>query len=206
MKTKVKLSAILTTAMVLFSGCGGSKQVKTGYLSDYSKMQRESDASLRYVDDTTARGYSAFIVEPVVVYFHEGSKSKGKLTYQQLADLSNYLHAKIVEAVRNAGLTVADQPGISVAKIRIALTDIAKTDAINMLPQATLLGAGVGGASMEAEVVDSVTGKQIAAVLQSGQGSRVPFSNLGDWTAAKTVMDQWAKNFQAKLKAMHGNN
>jgi hypothetical protein len=57
---------------------------------------------------------------------------------------------------------------------------------------------------MEAEIIDSVTNQQIAAVLRSSQGSRIPFSNLGDWTAAKGVMDEWAKNFQAKLEAMHG--
>ncbi len=202
MKTKMMLVMILVAGMVLICGCGGSKQVKTGFLSDYSKLQRESDTSLRYVDDSAAPAYSAFIVEPVVVYFHEGAKSEGKLTFQQLADLTNYLHTKIVEAVQDAGPKVVDKPAAGVARIRVALTDIAKTDAINMIPQASLLGAGVGGASMEAEVVDSVTGKQIAAVLQSGQGSRVPFSNLGDWAAAQTVMDQWAKNFQKKLESM----
>lgn len=73
-----------------------------------------------------------------------------------------------------------------------------------MVPQASLLGAGVGGASMEAEVVDSMTGQQIAAVVQSKEGSRIPFSNLGDWTAAKGVMDSWAARFQKTLETMHG--
>jgi len=41
-----------------------------------------------------------------------------------------------------------------------------------MLPQASLMGAGVGGAAMEAELVDSVTGKQIGAVIESRKGSR----------------------------------
>jgi hypothetical protein len=57
-----------------------------------------------------------------------------------------------------------------------------------------------GGATMEAELVDSMTGKQIGAVMESGKGSRIPFSNLGDWTAAKGVMDGWAARFQKRLE------
>jgi hypothetical protein len=53
---------------------------------------------------------------------------------------------------------------------------------------------------MEAEVVDSVTGQQIGAVVESGKGSRIPFANLGDWTAAKSVMDGWADRFQKRLE------
>jgi hypothetical protein len=197
-----KTSAILMVAIcvVAISGCGGGGgQVKTGFLEDYSQLKKESDASLRYVNDEALAGYSSFIVDPVVVYFHEGAKSKGKLTFQQLADLTNYLHTKIVGAVQGAGKKVAHQPANGVARIRVALTDMEKTDAINLLPQVILLGAGIGGASMEAEIVDSMTGEQIGAVVESKNGSRMPFANLGDWTAAEKVMDSWADRFQNRL-------
>jgi hypothetical protein len=203
MKTKMMLVMGMVTAVV-FSGCGGGEQAKTGFLSDYSKLQRESDTSMRYVNERAAASYSSFIVDPVQTRFYSNSKAKGQLTDEQIRDLTSYMRTKIAEAVTGAGLEVVYQPGIGVARIRVALTNIEKTDAINMLPQASLLGAGVGGASMEAEIIDSVTNQQIAAVLRSSQGSRIPFSNLGDWTAAKSVMDEWAKNFQTKLEAMHG--
>ena len=105
----------------------------------------------------------------------------------------------IREAVQRAGKKVVHRPGQGVARARIALTDIDKSHAISILPQASLLGAGIGGASMEAEAVDSVTGKQVAAVVQSGQGSKIPFASLGDWTAAKQAFDGWAKEFQKRL-------
>ncbi len=201
---KTKAIAVSVLAAVLVCGCGSPKVKPVGFLSDYSKLVRESDTSMRYVDDKAAVGYTAFIVDPVQTRFYSSSDAaKGKLTEEQIRDLTNYMHAKIVQAVEGAGLTVAYQPGPNVARVRVALTNIEKTDAINMIPQASVLGAGVGKASMEAEIVDSVSGKQIAASLQSGMGSRVPFTNLGDWTAAKGVMDHWAKNFQKKLEALH---
>lgn len=191
---------VLGTALVILTGCDGGGQVKSGFLSDYSKLQRETDTSLRYVDKEAATKYSRFIVDPVKVQFYSGAKSKGKLTDQQMTDLTGYFHAKILDAIQGAGKQVAYQPAVGVARIRIALTDIEKSSPINVLPQASLLNAGIGGATMEAEVVDSMTGKQIGAVMESGKGSRIPFANLGDWTAAKNVMDGWATRFQKRLE------
>lgn len=197
-KTSVMLMAMM--CIVALSGCGGGEQVKTGFLSDYSKLQKESDSSLRYVNEKAVAGYSGFMVDPVKVVLQSGAKSEGQLTEQQKTDLTNYLHSKIVEAVQGAGKKVVYQPAAGVARVRVALTNIEKTSAVNMVPQASLLGAGIGGASMEAEVVDSVTGQQIGAVVESGKGSRIPFANLGDWTAAKSVMDGWADRFQKRLE------
>lgn len=200
MKRKMMSAMALITAVVILTGCDGGGQVKSGFLSDYSKLQRETDTSLRYVDKGAVAGYSGFIVDPVQVRYYSGAKSEGTLTQEQVTDLTGYLHAKILEAIQGAGKKVAYQPAAGVARIRVALTDIEKTSPINILPQASLMNAGIGGATMEAEVIDSTTGKQIGAVMESGKGSRVPFSNLGDWTAAKSVMDGWAVRFQKRLE------
>jgi hypothetical protein len=199
MKMKLMLTVSLVTAMVVFNGCG-SGQAKTGFLSDYSKLQKESDSSMRYINEAALPKYNAFIIDPVKVVFYSGAKGEGKLTDEQITDLTSYLNTRIREAVQDSGKKVAYQPAAGVARIRVALTDIEKTGAINMLPQASLLGAGIGGASMEAEVVDSISGQQIGAVLESGKGGRIPFTNLGDWSAAKSVMDGWAKRFQQRLE------
>ena len=190
---------LISTVFIVFCGCSSQEMAKTGFLSDYSKLQKDSDSSLRYVDENAVARYSSFIVDPVQVRFYRGAKSKGKLTQQQITDLTSYMHTKIVEAVQGASKQVAYQPATGVARIRVALTDMEKSSAVSILPQASLLGAGIGGASMEAEVVDSMTNKQIGAVLQSGKGSKIPFTNLGDWTAAKNVMDGWAKRFKDRL-------
>jgi hypothetical protein len=58
----------------------------------------------------------------------------------------------------------------------------------------------LGGASIEIEIVDSETGQQIGAALETKKGSRIPFSNLGDWATAKSVMNDWAKRLQKRLQ------
>lgn len=199
------MAAVILMGM---SGCG-SEMAKTGFLSDYSKLQAESDTSYRYVEKAAAAKYTAFIIDPVAVHFKQGSKaiekkSEGKLTEQQIKDLAGYFNSVLFTAVTDAGCKIAYQPGPNIARVRVAITDLEETGALNVLPQASLLGVGVGSAAMEAEVVDSVSGKQVAAVVESKQGSRVPFSNLGEWGTAKGVMDSWAKRFKERLMEAKG--
>lgn len=199
MKAKIMVLAGALAAMALLNGCGSKQVVKAGFLSDYSKLQKESNSSLRYVEEGAEDRYSAFIVEPVQIHYHPGSKAAGSVTSQQVVELTDYMHAKIVEAVKKAGKQVVDKPGQGVARLRVALTDMEKSSAVSLIPHASLLRAGIGGASMEAEVLDSVTGLQVGAVVESGKGSHIPFANLGDWTAAKSVMDGWAERFRKRL-------
>jgi hypothetical protein len=204
MKETSVLMVVVIGLMIIQCGCGLGRATKTGFLTDYSRLSKESDTTLRHINKGALARYSSFIVDPVEVHFHRGSKAiehrtKGKLTQQQVTDLTSYLHNRIVKAVEDSGNRVVYQPASGVARIRVALTDIDKSTAASLLPQAKLIGAGIGGASMEAEVVDSITGEQIGAVVESKLGSRIPFANLGEWDAAKQVMDDWAKRFQKRL-------
>ncbi len=199
MKTRMMLVVSLAIAMVLLTGCGSTK-AKTGFLSDYSKLEKESDTSLRYVNQKAIAGYTGFIIDPVKVVYSPDSKAKGKLTDQQLTELTTYTNTKIREAVQKAGKKIVYQPAAGVARIRVALTDMEKASAVSAIPQASLMGVGIGGASMEAEVVDSMTGVQVGAVVESAKGTRIPFANLGDLSSARNVIDGWAKRLQERLE------
>ena len=204
MKKTSVLMVVAVGLMLMQFGCGSGRATKTGFLTDYSRLSKESNSTLRHINKRALAKYSNFIVDPVEVHFHMGSKAiehrtEGKLTQRQVTDLTNYLHARIVKAVKDSGNRVVYQPASGVARIRVALTDIDRSTAASLLPQAKLMGAGIGGASMEAEVVDSMTGEQIGAVVESKKGSKMPFANLGEWDAAKQVMDDWTKRFKKRL-------
>lgn len=203
MKKTNLLILLAIGAMIFQSGCD-SKLTTTGFLSDYSRMQSESNPALWYVKEDALDSYSGFIVDPVKVRFHKGAKAieeqtKGKLTQLEIKLLSNYMHAKIVEAIQNVGKNVVEQPGPGVARIRVAITDIEKSTIASLSPQAKLAGIGLGGASMEAEIIDSITDQQIVLVIKAKKGSRIPFVNLAPWDAAKQVLNDWAKRFQKNL-------
>ncbi len=204
MKERMTKTSVLMIGIVglllMQSGCGSKEMVMTGFLTDYSRLEKESDTSLHYVNERALAEYTHFIVDPVEVHFYEEAKSKGKLTDQQLIDLRNYMHSKLNQAVVESGNKLTYQPAPGVARIRVALTDINKTSMLNILPQASLLQFGVGKVSMEAEIIDSGTGEQIGAAVETQKGSRIPFTNLGEWTTARKIMDGWAKRLQERLE------
>ena len=204
-RTRILMIAVVCVIAFQF-GCESQQVHKTGFLTDYSRLRKESNTTLRNINKQALAKYSNFIVDPVKVHFHSGSKAvehrtEGKLTQRQVTDLTNYFHTKLIEAVQNSGKSIAHRPAAGVARLRVALTDIDKSSAISLMPAAKVIGGtGIGGASMEAEIVDSMTGEQMAAVVESQKGTRIPFANLGDWDAAKEVIDGWAKRLQSRLE------
>jgi hypothetical protein len=209
METRMSKTSVLVVAavglMLMQCGCGAGKVVKTGFLSDYSRLRVKSESSLRYVNEPALAKYSSFIVDTVQVHFHSGAdgiedKTKGKLTQEKIDDLTNYLHSKLVEAIKDSGHSVVHQPGRGVARIRTAITDIDKTSIVTLYPGAKLSGLGLGGAALEAEIVDSFSGEQIAGLVEAQKGSRIPFVGLGKWDAAKQAIDEWGKRLQKRLE------
>ena len=196
--------AVVAVSIVLLQfGCE-KEVVKSGFLSDYSNLETKSASSLQYIDNASLGRYSRFIVEPVNTRFQEGSaasreREEGQLSDAQIDDMTEYMHERVVEAVRRSGNTVVQKSGPGVARVRLAFTDIDKSHMISYLPVTKVVGTGVGGASLEAEIVDSLTGEQIGAVVESQRGSTVPFDGLGGWDAAKQVMDDWGRRFEMRL-------
>ncbi len=206
--------SILCLGLVAFvtqlCSCGETEIQKTGFLSDYSKLREQSDTRSVYAGPKENLGrYSKFIVDPVQVHFHTGSeaiekRSKGKLKEEDVRDLRNYMHASIIEALLDR-YDIVHQSGPGVARIRVALTDLEKSEvALNIWPSTKLSGIGLGGATMEAEVVDSQTGKQIHALVELQKGNRFSLDGISKWGDAKGVMDKWAKSLRERLDEAHG--
>ena len=54
---------------------------------------------------------------------------------------------------------------------------------------------------MEGEILDSETGQQLAAVVQTGKGARFSLEGLEmkDWSSAEAVIKGWAIQFRKAL-------
>ena len=183
----------------LLSALGCSSTVTTaGFLSDYSKLEPDG-SDLRYVDRAEVRNFNQFIVEPVKLHYHSKAKRADPSTARRLA---NTLHNEVTSQLLGGGYRVVSQSGPGIARIRLAITDLRKdTAALNVLPQTRLTGLGLGGASMEGEILDSKTGRQVAAVVQTGEGARISLEGLKleDWNSAEEVIKGWAKQLRKVL-------
>ncbi len=200
---RANLLMILAVVAVtsLFCGCQEEQQVTTGFLSDYSRL-RPSGETLRYLPPGALEKYSMFIIDPVVVHFHARVKGT-RANSQDLAHLKQYMYAAVRDAISDRYAIVA-KSGPGVARVRIAITNIKASKVLqNIIPMAKVAGTGLGSASMEAELVDSQTGQQIAALVETQAGSRLSFDGLSKWGDAEAVMRDWANRFRKRLDEAH---
>jgi len=206
MKNTIEIISVLVASHILLCACATtvSEQDQSGFLSDYSKLERIDDSALRFVDET-AGGYSSFIIDPVVIAFRQ-PQDKQYFTDKELSELTAYYEEAVTEALsRNEGYPIVERPGPGVARIRIGITDVEETIGIlNISIYTKLTGLGLGGASFEGEVVDSVSGKQLAAAVRWGTGSRILRAGITHTGDAKIAINRWAKDLRAQVDEAHG--
>ena len=200
---QITLLLLLTATLV---GCGGkTKLTATGFLSDYSRLTPDPNNAqrLEYVSPTMWT-YTALIVDPITV---REINEPPKLTTKERAEIIEYMHAELVEVFESKGYELTSTPGTHAARVRIAITDIKKSDWwLNLHPASKLSGVGTGGASMEAEVVDSMSGVQVLAVVQSATGSQFELDTFSGIDDVKDAIDTWIKACGNRIDAARARN
>ena len=183
---------------------------QTGFLSDYSKLERDTDNRWLYSASKTSE-YSKFYIEPVAILFEP--KEDPEFSPDELEQLKTHLIVRLTKRLtEDEGYEVVSGPGPGVASFRLGITEVdSSIAALNMSVYTRVTGAGLGGIAAEGEIVDSMTGEQLAAAIRWGSGSRVvgrttqvlegEISKLGD---AKIVIDRWARDIRQRIDEAHG--
>jgi hypothetical protein len=198
--------AYLYLLLVLFgvvSACATiDEPEQTGFLSDYSKLVRAADGQWLYAESKTA-AYSKFHIEPISILMEP--KGEAKFKPAEIEELKAHFVSKMTSALtKNDGYEVVSEPGPGVASFRLAITEIdASIAALNITIYTKATGAGLGGIAAEGEIVDSVTGEQLAAAIRWGAGSRVMRAGLSKLGDAKLVIDRWAKDIRKRIDQAH---
>lgn len=181
---------VILTALV---GCKSSSSSAgtqtTRFLSDYSRLKPISGTSQWYINPKyDLRNYSRFIVDRVDLLLEPGKKS-GPKDWDEVEKMRDYMRTVIKLSIRRPN-EVVTQAGPGVARIRIALTG---------LKGASAAGLGTSRVSMETEILDSQTGEQIAAIVESQKKGGMVNEYGGKWRDAQEIMDAWAKRFYNRL-------
>jgi len=75
--------------------------------------------------------------------------------------------------------------------------------AINALKRAaTGTHLAVGQARIEAELQDSISGSQLAAMVDERAGGKTFEGKFGKWNDTKAAFDHWAENLNTRLSAL----
>ncbi len=191
--------AALIGSIFQMVGCASTAPPMTGFLSDYSSLAKGKDGALRYINPEL-REYSRFIVAPVQM---RTQRTPPVLDSKERGEIARYMRDSLRKVLRESGFELTDNADAGVGMIRVAITDVQKSKwYLNLHPGTKLTGAGLGGASMEGEVVDSVTGKQLGAVVQSGKGNQFELDTFSELDDVKDVIDDWSKAAGERLKEL----
>lgn len=222
MKTSAKITSkrLAVTAGIILAlglcslldaGCASNKPPKlSGFLKDYSGLKPlPDDPSMLYWErrGVNWKKYTKLTIDPVAVHLAPGAR-KYEIPPQDLQKLAEMFRTEAVAAVRDA-YPIVNQPGPDVLRIRAAITDANPSDALmNVVSAAAIfMPIDMGGASMETEFMDSMTGERLAAVVDKKTGSMgnpVDMGAYSKWGHAKKAFEQWAKELRDNLDDAHG--
>jgi hypothetical protein len=181
----------------------------TGFLSDYSHLKpskaTQLSGSFSYRSPTKKIGlYKVILLEPVIVKL----KHPDAVNPEQLAEV-NLLAGRLESAIREAfGDTVmtTDTPSYGVMRLRIALTDTQ--------PNSPMLGRfrtwdenhpGFGAAAIEAELLDSMSGEQLAAEIDwRGGKMKNLVGYFNQLEEAEEALDEWANLLRDAIDESRG--
>jgi hypothetical protein len=165
------LTSLLTMALLL-AGCASQTLTRTGFLSGYDAMVPVGGASSfhSYVKPNLSPGqYTQYLLDPVIIE----PKSALVLTEEETAQLKTDLESAVRQSFE-AKFQLAKEAGPGVFRLRFAITGVDKSSpGLNVAMAILIVPLANGGASTEAEALDSITGERLAALLASTNGSLV---------------------------------
>ena len=158
--------------------------------------------------------YNAILMEPVKVYAAE-TGWWSKAPPETVQALLNYFDATIRKQL-SEDYQFVDAPGPNVLRLRAALTSATGSNvaldtmssvipigiALNLLKQVAYTeNMSVGEASIEAELLDSLTGERLIAVVDKRVGRKYTFKfdKFNAWRVAQDSFDTWALRTHNRL-------
>ena len=182
-------------------------------MKDYSNFTpgAEGQPNLIYLNPKRdLKTYNKILIDHVVVYFNPDSENKG-IDPLQLTELTQHFHQALVDALKDR-YQIVEEAGEGVLRIRTAITDVEPgrpvagfTTSVIPVGQAVSLikksttgsNMAVGRASIEIELVDSLSGMRLAAAIDRREGGKKAFA--GKWTAVKEAFVIWAQKLRVFL-------
>lgn len=189
-----------------------ARELKTkdfsGWMENYDSLTYNEERNAFLFFNEARRGtYNKVILEEVVIYSKDGESDTeiaGKAT--------SYLSRGLTELLKSKGVA-ASEPGPGVLRLKLAITGAEKSaedlKAYNFVPVAAVFRgaqAATGNVStyidtmFEAEMVDSVSGDRVAAIVAKGieetekrTGDELSFDDV------KPTLDKWLAQYSQTL-------
>lgn len=197
------VTLILITAC-LCGGCASRpSQTRSGFLTSYEDIRRINDTESGYLDkELLASITSLRIVETRVIV--DKTPDGSAIPAHDISLIEAQIHASLEKSL-SPSYAIVDQDGPGVGRLRVAVTEVKKpTVILNLHPASKLTGAGLGGATIESEVIDAESGKPAAILIESRKGDQFEIDTLSDFDDALDAVDAWAVAWRKRLDSARG--
>ncbi|MFA7284056.1 MAG: DUF3313 domain-containing protein [Candidatus Omnitrophota bacterium] len=216
----ISLCGVIAAALAVF-GCATTEEVPhvrmSGFLSDYSQLHhgKKGQAEFNYRNTgVDLNKYNKVILEPVQIWAaKDESSALNDLSSDEQQLLVNYLYVALYNAL-STDYSMVNEPGPDVMRVRCAITeahaDSPVRDILSTLTPAGLgisyakkfitgTHSGVGVVSIEGELLDSVSGQRLAAVVDRRAGTKSLLGKPTRWGDVQDAFNFWARRMQTNL-------
>lgn len=217
----IKFLSLMVVVGFFCVSCASTHQVRkvetSGFLDDYSQLKegKGDQALMVYIDpDVNFDTYDKIIIEPVHLVASEDS-DMAKISEEGLQAIADYFYNALNDQLSQK-YTVVTEPGPGTMRLKVALTDVEGSNvvvdtmssivpigmALNVIKKvATGKNMGVGSATGEMEMLDSVTGKRLIAAVDGRSGTKYTgrFDKFSEWKDVKDACDYWAERIATRL-------
>lgn len=214
--TRLGLFATAGAALAL-SSCSTGGRSPSGFLSNYAQLNAgygTADAVSSFVKPgVDFKKYDSVIISPVTTVVAAPGVSPA-VTDQIAAYLGESLHSQM-----SPNLKIVSVPGPTTLRVRTGLTDVIEgqktgrpVTTVHPDPKVTLTGnlgspevaALVSSISFEGEVVDSVTGERLVALIDHRLGKKREATPTTSWASVRSAINAGVERLRTRFTAMSG--
>jgi hypothetical protein len=200
-------TCLLAATLLACASSGKVDLEGSGFLDDYTGFEHDPevpDAWVWRARSTPLAGYDRLILDDVEFVYAD--RATRELNDEEEAEASRRIREIFRAAVEDA-YSVVEAPGLGVVRVRMGVTSVVPVD-LGKNPDARvadLVDGAVGGAAIEAELLDSVDGARLVAFIDRHEGGReMTAASLTRWGDAKEAFEYWAGLLRKALDRAHG--
>jgi hypothetical protein len=213
MKKAFKIVFVLIVGVALLIGCAKKGIYPEFFQGRYPNFKAGPEGGADFVfikNDVDFKKYK--MVNLDIMFYFASAGHYNAIHPDVVSDLRDALHMAIADALGDA-YPIVDKPRHDALRIRVAITGVvplvlATTEkyAQTGVGEEDIAGkyASVGGASMQAEILDSWTGKRVGAVIDTKGGDKdKEGANMDEWKHTKEAFKFWAQRLRNWLDQTH---
>ena len=212
---------LLFLPLFMLVGCETTEPaVKRSYISSYRGMSEENVSGINKslvskADPAALKKYTKVVIEDVkVIPSRNLPANQKRATMAEGERLAEHFESTL-EKELSPYFDVTSRRGQNTLVVRAALTELQPSNpaifVFNYLPYAAAVTTGLtlatgktpgaGSTSMEAEVVDSSSRRQLYAIVDRFQGSKFQPGGIAKWGQSEGAMRSWSRQIRMGIQA-----